>query len=121
MTPTASVVGPSTEYITVKDALGREMAIRRLNALDKLRLLRVAGPALSENQAWLGIAMLAASVVEFQGVPVPMPVTEQQIEAIVSRIGDTGLDAIADALVAPGLDTHANSLAIAGNLPGTPI
>jgi len=89
---------------------------RRLNALDKLRLLKAAGPTLSENQAWLGVAMLAASVVEIDGVPLPLPTTEQQIEGLVGRLGDDGLDAVA-ALLAGREHT---CLDMAGNLPGTP-
>jgi hypothetical protein len=59
--------------------------------------------------------MLAASIIEIDGVPVPMPTTEQQIESIVGRLGDAGLDAIADILVTP--DPPPESAV--GNLPGT--
>ncbi len=116
MTPTASVLGLAEERLSTADKAGRKLAVRRLNALDKLRLLKAAGPVLSENQAWLGVAMLAASVVEIDGVPVPMPATEQQIEGLVGRLGDPGLDAVASALTTP----DDASEAAAGNLPGTP-
>ena len=116
MTPTATVLAAANERVSISDRNGRSIVARKLNALDKLRLLKAAGPQLSENQTWLGVAMLAASVVEIDGIPVPTPVTEQQIEALVGHLDDPGLDAIADAL---------NSVAelpgtMAGNSPGTP-
>lgn len=115
MTPTASVLSSAGERITIVDENGREIVVRKLNALDKLRLLKAAGPALSENQAWLGVAMLAASVVQIDGVPVPVPATEHQIEGLVGKLGDLGLDAVSEAL------THSDGLSEAalGNLPGT--
>lgn len=116
MTPSASVLGLANEQLSTTDKTGREIVVRRLNALDKLRLLKAAGPVLSDNQAWLGVAMLAASVVEIGGVPVPIPATEHQIEGLVGRLGDLGLDAVAAALG----DTGDISEAAAGNLLGTP-
>lgn len=98
MTPTATVLESANERLSVSDQAGRAIIARRLNALDKLRLLKAAGPMLSENQAWLGVAMLAASVVEIDGIPVPMPTSEKQIEALVARLGDPGLDAVATAI-----------------------
>jgi len=106
MTPTELVLKPRSELIRIKDVNGRDIVIRHLNALDKLRLLKAAGPVLSENQAWLGVAMLAASVIELQGVPIPIPINENQIETIVGRLGDVGLDAIADSLA--NIDLQSN-------------
>ena len=50
---------------------------------------------LAHNQPWLGLAILAASVTAIDGVPVPLPSTEAHIEAMVARLGDHGLSAIA--------------------------
>ena len=116
MTPTSAILGLADKRLTATDTAGRKIVARRLNALDKLRLLKSAGPVLSENQAWLGVAMLAVSAVELDGVPIPMPVNELQIEALVGKLGDPGLDAIAVALAA----TEPDTLASAGNSPGTP-
>ncbi len=64
------------------------------------------------------MAGLAFSVQEIDGVPVPTPVTEAQIEGLVDRLGDDGLAAIASALneQTSGYDVRAD----VGNLPGTP-
>lgn len=78
----------------VVDALGRKLALRRLGAVDRLRLFKAAGPALSANPGWMGLAMLAVSVTAIDGVPVPVPATEAQVEALVGRLGDAGLAAV---------------------------
>ncbi len=44
-----------------RDAQGRRLALRRLGALDKLRLFKAAGAELSPEPAWLGMAVLACS------------------------------------------------------------
>src|ERR1700761_8596672 len=94
MTPTQQIVDGSSRWMTVVDATGRRLSVRRLNALDTLRLFKAAGPTLSENEAWLSLAGLAFSVQEIDGVPVPAPTNEIQIEGIIDRLGDEGLNAI---------------------------
>ena len=44
------------------------------------------------------MAGLAFSVLEIDGVPVPAPVTEAQIEGLIDRLGDEGLAAIANVI-----------------------
>jgi hypothetical protein len=44
------------------------------------------------------MAGLAFSVLEIDGVPIPAPATEAQIENVIERLGDAGLSAIADTL-----------------------
>jgi len=97
MTPSEAVLA-SVAVPTVTDATGRRIALRRLTALDKLRLFKAAGPELSQNQPWLGMAVLACSVTSIDDLPVPAPTTEQQIAAVVARLGASGISAIAAAL-----------------------
>jgi hypothetical protein len=46
------------------------------------------------------MAVLAASVAAIDDVPVPAPASEGHIEALVSRLGDPGLSAVASGLAA---------------------
>jgi hypothetical protein len=48
------------------------------------------------------MAIVACSVIAIDGVPVPIPGTEHQIESLVQRLGDVGLRA-AGALLEPTL------------------
>jgi hypothetical protein len=98
MTPSASVISSAIAAEIVSDNDGRRLTIRRLNALDRLRLFKAAGPMLSQNQPWLGMAVIASSVAAIDDVPVPPPVNELQIETMIGRLGDAGIAAIAQAL-----------------------
>lgn len=98
LTPSARIVAAAEDRQTVTDAAGRRLHLRRMNALDRLRLFKAAGPVLSQNQYWLGMAAIAFSVAAIDDMPVPSPANEQQIEGIVSRLGDAGIAAVAQAL-----------------------
>ncbi len=113
-TPSARVIATAQAAPTVSDTLGRRLQLRKLTALDKLRLFKAAGQALAQNQPWLGMAVLAASVAAIDDVPVPAPANEQQVEALVARLGDTGIAAIGAAL-AEAQPSAAEVVATAGN------
>jgi hypothetical protein len=98
MIPSASIMATSGATETLLDGDGRQLAIRRLNALDRLRLFKAAGPLLAQNPPWLGMALIACSVTAIDDVPVPPPTNEYQIEAMIGRLGDAGVAAVAEAL-----------------------
>jgi hypothetical protein len=102
-TPSSRIVAASLVQTMVRDGEGRELALRRMTALDRLRLFKAVGPQLAQNTPYLGMAMLAASVCSIDGVPVPPPVTEGQVEALVSRLGDSGIAAAASAFAGEAL------------------
>lgn len=118
MTPTQSILAASIRQQEVTDSDGRRLKLRTLTALDTLRLLKAAGPILAQNQPWISMATLVFCVTEIDGIPTPAPANEAQIEALVERLGESGLSAIADALDAQQ-DAEAGT-ATAGNSLGTP-
>jgi hypothetical protein len=120
ITPTNDLIAKSCQTTDTQDCMGRSLKIRRINALDRLRLLKAAGPELSQNDAWLNVAALAVAVMEIDGIPRATPVSERQIEAAVLALGDSGLQAVAEAL---STGEEAMSLfqgSPEGNVVGTP-
>ena len=85
MTPSQQVVAQAQQVQVLQDSDGRRITIRRLGALDRLRLFEAAGPVLSGNDRWLGLAALACSVTEIDGVPLPMSASKASVEAAVQR------------------------------------
>lgn len=118
MTPSQTIVRSAARTHTVVDRTGRRLLLRRLTALDTLRLFKAAGPVLAQNEPWLSMAGLAFSVLEIDGVPMPSPATEAQIESLIDRLGDDGLVAIAETVEEPPVEADAGPQV--GNLPGTP-
>ena len=114
------IVSNSGQAVEIRDGLGRALMVRRLNALDRLRLLKAAGPELSQNDAWLNIAALALSVTEINGTPRPTPMNERQIETVVGELGDSGLQAVAEALNESESATLLFDGPPEGNVVGTP-
>lgn len=78
----------------ITDARGRKLTLRKLNVLDQVKLLRAIGPDQSNNQPYVMIANLAASVSDIDGVPVPMPTKERDIDACIARLDDDGFNAL---------------------------
>ena len=97
-TPSASIIAAAQEAPVVTDAHGRRLTLRHLDAVGKLRLFKALGSVLSQNEPYLGMALLAASVAKIDEVPCPIPATESSIENCVRRLGDVGLSAVAQAL-----------------------
>ena len=84
--------------MTLTDATGRVLQVRRPGALDRLRLFKAVGPTLASNERYVGYAMLAMCVSAIDGVPQPTPMNEGQLEALVQRLGDAGMVAIGQGL-----------------------
>ncbi len=113
LTPSHSIVADATAPRTVTDANGRVLTIRSPTTLDRLRLFKAVGSNLSVNERYLGVAMLAFVVSAIDGVPLPQPTNEYQIEAAISRLGDAAIAAIGAALVPT--DTEGLATAKPGN------
>jgi hypothetical protein len=116
MSPAQTIIHRVQETFVATDKRGRKLLLRRLTALDTLRLFKAAGPDLSQNTSWLSMAGLAFSVLEIDGVPIPPPTTESQIENVVDLLGDDGLAAIADLLDESQPEQTKEQV---GNSPGT--
>lgn len=96
--PSQRIVAEAGRELTLTDTQGRVLRVRRPGALDRLRLFKAVGPALASNDRYVGYAMLAMCVSSIDGVPVPAPANEMQLEALVERLGDSGMVAIGQGL-----------------------
>ena len=99
-TPTARIVAEARAPLEVVDADGHRIEFRRPGALDRLRLFKALGPGLSANDRYIGYAMLAFCVTAIDGVPPPQPANEMQLEGLVNRLGNAGLEAVGEGMAA---------------------
>ncbi len=98
MTPTQAFISTAQRTWDVTDALGRTLTVHRLTALDRLRLFKAVPAHLAYNERYLGEAGLAFAVTAIDGIPIPQPTNDPQIEAVIDRLGNEGIDAIGAAL-----------------------
>ena len=93
-TPSQSIIKAANQPATITDAKGRSIGIKKMNPLDRLKLFEVIGAENSKNEAYTGYAALAFLVTSIDGEPVSRPANKIQLEALVQRLDDEGMDAI---------------------------
>lgn len=114
-TPSESIVKAANQAVIVTDAKGRALGVRKMPLLDRMRMFEAIGPENSKNEAYVGYAALACSVVSIDDEAVARPANKLQLEAVVQRLGDEGIEAVAGhfaAEVQETLDAEAEKAAI---------
>jgi hypothetical protein len=95
--PIAAHTSATTE-ITVTDALGRRIKVRKLRPSERGRLSRKLGQEAAGDPVTFGHSFIAASVTEMDGDPVFFPQSLIEAEALADRLGDEGLEAAGGAI-----------------------
>jgi hypothetical protein len=78
----------------ITDKAGRKLTLRKFGVLETLRLFKALGPELSANNAYIGVASYAGSVAMIDDIPIPYPVSEASLEALIERLGEDGMEAV---------------------------
>jgi hypothetical protein len=95
--PSQELSKPAKESVT--DSRGRVLVVRKMNALDRLRVFELIGAENASNEPYLGYANLAYSVESIDGGPLPVPRTKLALEGAVQKLDDDGLAAVAQAFL----------------------
>jgi hypothetical protein len=93
----AAKTSPTSAVVT--DAQGRKITIRKLGPIERMRLAKLVGGENSANEVYMGYATLAFTVTDIAGDPVYPPANERELEALVGRLDDHGLEAVANGYV----------------------
>lgn len=75
------------------DPRGRPLKIRRLTALDRMRLALIVGAEAAENASFMKYATLAYSVTAIDGAAVATN-SLRELEAVVANLDEGGLSAV---------------------------
>jgi hypothetical protein len=94
-TPSQAIV--ASKSVTVKDARGRSIEVRKLKPLDRMRIFELVGATNAMNEQYLGFAVLAYSVKGIDGNAVGRPGTKLALETIVQELDDDGFNAVGKA------------------------
>lgn len=90
----AHLINPMMAGVT--DAKGRFFEVRKLTAMDRLDLAVILGPENSKNQMVQGYCALAFSVAKIDGEAIFPAASYNELRALVGRLGDDGLNAVAE-------------------------
>ncbi|AST27079.1 hypothetical protein [Ralstonia pseudosolanacearum] len=91
--------GNLTDGMTVTDAKGRSITLKRPALLAQFRLVEAAGDS-ATNAAYMNMIRPLLFVTAIDGEIAPPPTSKIQIEALIQRVGEEGYEAVAAALLA---------------------
>jgi hypothetical protein len=93
-TPSKRIISDANKAVAATDATGRLIGVRKMLPLDRMRMFEVVGSENAKNEPYLGYAALAFHVSSIDGDAVAQPATKRQLEALIQRLGDDGLNAV---------------------------
>ena len=106
--------GPSGG-VMITDSTGRVLEVKSISLSEELNLIEAAGQ-LSDVARWMMIATFACTVRSIDGLPLPMPRTQNQIRGAVAKVGSQGLKAAIAALSPEDVPDDADEV-MAGQKP----
>jgi|SRR5581483_5135801 len=94
--PSQQVVAKAMQTVSVVDSTGRTLVLRKPGVLAQYRLIEVIGEA---NERYINMVLPIIYLAEIDGDPVVMPVKKSEVEALIQRLDDPGLEALANGLL----------------------
>lgn len=89
--PSEQIIKAANKVVTVKDSLGRSIEIRKPPQLSEYQLLKVIG---DENDKYIQAVMPLIWVVSIDGVSVIQPRTPREVDALIQRLDEEGINAV---------------------------
>jgi hypothetical protein len=86
--PEAKVVNG---IVSIKLEDGRQIGVRRMGPMDRMRMCSIIGAENSKNEIYLSMAVPAYCTASIDGESVPRAQTVLALEAIAERLGDAAL------------------------------
>lgn len=92
-TPSAQVVTKAISATTVTDSAGRKITLKKPGVLAQYRLIEALGDT-AKNEVYMAMAMPLIYVSEIDGDSVILPSTKIQVEALIQRLDEHGIQAV---------------------------
>ena len=92
-TPAQQVIAKATAEVSVKDVHARVIKLKKPGILAQFRIVEVAGDSAS-NRVYMNMVLPLIYVTELGGEPVTQPANKLQLEALIQRLDEYGVDAV---------------------------
>lgn len=99
-TPTEMATAKALQTFQVTDKRGRMITLKKPPLLAQFRLIDAVGGDTAGNQTYMSLATFLLHVVEIDGEQVFLPTKKSELEALIQRLDDDGMDAVSDGVIA---------------------
>ena len=91
---TAALIHAAAQSHVKEFGGGRSVRLQKPSALAQFRLVKMVGPEVAKNSTLMMMYMPLMFIVELDGLPVAFPKAESEIEALISRLDDEGIQTV---------------------------
>lgn len=91
--PSAQLVQAAASEVVVTAANGRIIKLKKPGVLAQFRLIKILGDS-AKNQVYTSMMLPLIYVAELDGDPVLQPQSERELEALIMRLDDAGVEAV---------------------------
>lgn len=98
-TPSAKLVAAAAKSVDVTDALGRTIVLRKPDVLAQFRMVEALGDS-ARNQVYMGMVLPLLFVASIDGEAVATPDTKAEVEALIKRLDEAGIQAVMEGVQA---------------------
>lgn len=99
LTTIEETIKPALAEVSVTDAKGRIIKLKKPAILAQFRIVEALGDA-AKNPVYVGMVLPVIYVAAIDDEPVDFPLTKLEVEAIIQRLDDDGFDAVAKGIEA---------------------
>lgn len=92
-TPSDEAVAKATAAVSVTDAGGRTIVLKKPGVLAQYRLVEMMGDS-AKNDVYMNMVLPLIFVTSIDGDPVAMPSTKRELEALIQRLDEDGIAAV---------------------------
>jgi hypothetical protein len=92
-TPSVEVIAKATAEVTVTDARGRVITLKKPGVLAQFRLVEALGDS-AKNDVYMGMVAPLIFVSAIDGDPVYQPSKKSEVEALIQQLDEDGLTAV---------------------------
>lgn len=93
LNPTEQLVAETNASFEVQDSRGRSITLRKPGVLAQFRLIEALGESAS-NTTYVSMVLPLLFVAAIDGDPVAQLTSKRQVEALIQRLDDSGLETV---------------------------
>lgn len=92
-TPTEQIIKQASAEVSITDSNGRSITLKKPGVLAQYRLIELLGDS-AKNEVYMAMVLPLIYVASIDGHPVPAPTKKVEIEALISRLDEDGINAV---------------------------